>query len=61
MVLLVGFVATTAWAKFNKRRDQDSQDWTGDAGAEGEKTLLEEHLPWVKTAIDMVSQTKKEQ
>mmetsp|Transcript_7659 Transcript_7659/g.10844 ORF Transcript_7659/g.10844 Transcript_7659/m.10844 type:complete len:112 (-) Transcript_7659:84-419(-) len=27
MVLLIGFMATTAWQKFIKRRDQDQQEW----------------------------------
>ena len=27
MVLLIGFTATTAWTKFNKRREQDSEEW----------------------------------
>ena len=37
MVLLVGFVATTAWTKFNKRRAQDNQEWKCD---ESESSLL---------------------
>jgi len=27
MVLLVGFIATTAYTKFNKRRENDMQEW----------------------------------
>ena len=28
MVLLIGFVGTTAYTKFNRRRDSDEQEWS---------------------------------
>ena len=28
MILLVGFVATTAYKRFEKRRDKDNEEWT---------------------------------
>ena len=47
MVLLLGFIATTAWGKFKKRRDQDSQEWLNGEMAEKDRSatqMLQEYF-----------------